>query len=178
MSISASTRRLTLALTLALSLSMFAAALLGPSQTLAKAHVSTCASARAKTRCIAHACPHKGKARRASKCGKHTGKKAKAPAQAAAHCEDGSTPARASSGAFSCADGSEPACANGAIPTRLGRRLLCPVIFGEEASSGETECEEGTAGCIAGTVPGAPSGEQACEGSASEGASVLCEGES
>jgi hypothetical protein len=191
MPISSSTRRLALTLTLVLSLVAFAAALLlGPSQTLAKAHVSTCSSAHPKTKCTGHACAHMGKGRHTSKCAKHHKKKAKPPAQVAARCEDGSTPARAGDGSFSCEDGSLPACANGAIPTpsRNGRSLLCPIIVEEEAEAGETECEDGPGTCSAGVTPGvaagsptaagAPSEEQVCEGAAGEGSSAPCPVES
>jgi hypothetical protein len=182
MPITASTRRLALALTLALSLGIFVAALIGPSQTLAKAHSSTCSSAHHKTNCTTPACSHKSKAHHASKCPPKHAKK-KAPALAGAVCEDGSAPARAKGGSFSCDDGSEPTCENGAIPTRSGngKTLVCPIIFEEETSSGETECEEDTSGCSAGTVPGTPAGPAAgsrtCAGSTSEGAAV-CEAES
>jgi len=184
MPISASIRRFALALTLALSLGMFVAALLGPSQTLAKAHVSTCSSTHPKAKCNTHACSHKGRARHASKCtGKHSKKKSTPPAPAA-RCEDASVPVRAASGSFSCDDGSEPTCENGATPTRSGngKSLVCPVILEEEpGGSGETECEEGPGSCSAGTTPGPTTGSAAgtkvCEGSASEGSSALCEEE-
>jgi hypothetical protein len=180
-------RRLALALTLALTLSAFVVALLGPAQTLAQTRKAACpTTTHAKKKHTAQCTQptHKGKAqtRRASKRRvkpntKKTGKTispASAPA-APALCEDGNAPVRAADGTFSCADGSEPECEGGATPTasRSGGLLLCPVsaVSAEaESSSNEAECEQEGLGCA--TV----SGEQACETPGADGSSEFaCE---
>jgi hypothetical protein len=181
--------------TLALSLVVMAAALLGPSQTLAQTHRSSCpTAAHAKAKCKAHACvqsSHKGKAHHAAKCqGKHAGKKgpkkSARQALAPAYCEGGGTPVQAANGSFSCEDGSEPQCENGAIPTPRGKSLVCPVVFNEESSSSQAECEEeegagscagGGSGTPSGAAPRSGAGGQACEESSSEGSPSQCEAE-
>jgi hypothetical protein len=186
-SISASTRRFALALTLALSLAALVAALLGPTQTLAQARGSSCSGAHAKTKCTEHACSqssHKGRAHHTSKCHVKRTSTKKSPkthqATTPAYCEDASAPVRAMSGSFSCEDGSEPQCDEGAQPQRSanGKSLVCPVLPEEEPSAGETECEEGLgATCSAGDTSPAVS-EPTCEASASAAPSSLCEAES
>jgi hypothetical protein len=169
----------TLAVTLALSLSAFVVALFGPAQTLAQAHKASCPSAvHAKTKHGAHACTqpsHKTKRHAKHSAKKKTHKKTHGASQATApaHCEDGSAPLRASDGSFACDDGSEPECEDGATPkaSRTGNSLVCLVAAEGEASASEAECEEEGLGCSAGSE----SGEQACE--AAEGSSPACEGE-
>jgi hypothetical protein len=160
-----SIRRLTLALTLALSLSAFVVALLGPAQTLAQTRRATCpTAAHAKKRHAARCTQpsHKSKAdahrRHVKLKTKKTGSPTSAPA-APALCEDGDAPVHTAEGTFSCADGSEPECEGGATPTAShnGNLLLCPVSAESESSSNEAECEQEGLGCATGT------GEQACE---------------
>ena len=45
-------------------------------------------------------------------------KPAPAPVLTPAECEDGSSPVRSASGAYSCEDGSEPSCEDGSEPVR------------------------------------------------------------
>lgn len=176
-------RRLTLALTLTLSLSAFVVALLGPAQTLAQTRRATCpTAAHAKKKHVARCTQpsHKSKAqtRRAhkrpvklnTKTG-NTGSPTSAPA-APALCEDGDAPVRTAEGTFSCADGSEPECEGGATPTasRNGEVLLCPVSAETESSSSEAECEQEGLDCATGA------GEQACETPSASGSSeFVCE---
>lgn len=181
---------------LALALAALAVALMAPTQTLAQTHRSSCANTHAKTKCGAPACKQSSRKRKghhAVKCAtKHAGtkKNRKSISQplAAAQCADGSAPVLTSKGSFACDDGSEPQCENGAIPTKRGNRLVCPVIFEEEeSSSSEAECEEeGEEGTCAGASFG--SGEQPattssspanppCEESAGEGSPSQCEAE-
>lgn len=131
MPISASTRRFALALTLALSLALFVAALLGPSQTLAKAHVSTCSSTHPKTKCNTHACSHKGRARHASKCtGKHPTKKAKPPVILAEE-PGGSGETECEEGPGSCSAGVLP----GAVAGSATSEQTCEGLASEGSSS-------------------------------------------
>jgi hypothetical protein len=180
-----SIRRLALALTLALTLSAFVVALLGPAQTLAQTRKAACPTSathgkkKPAVRCTRPAYKHKAQTRRTHKRRvkpntKTTGKTsppASAPA-APALCEDGNTPVRAADGSFSCADGSEPECEGGATPTAAhsGHRLLCPVSAESESSASEAECEQEGSGCAAGageevceTSGGADSSQFACE---------------
>lgn len=164
-------------MTLALTLSAFVVALLGPAQTLAQAHKASCSGAvHAKAKRGAHACAqssHKPKtkhhAKHASK--KKTHKKTHRASQATvpASCEDGSAPLRAGDGSFSCDDGSEPECEGGATPaaSRNGKSLVCLVAAEDETGASEAECEEEGLGC---------SFEQACEASG-EDSSSACESE-
>ena len=176
-------RRLALAVTLALSLSAFAVALLGPAQTLAQAHKAACLNAaHAKTKHGVHACTqstHKPKRHAKHSSKKKTRKKTDKALQSTvpAHCEDASLPVRASDGSFSCDDGSEPECEDGATPTpsRNGKSLVCAVLSEGEAGASEAECEEEDLGCAAGG--GAGPGEQACEVPTGEESSPICEGE-
>jgi hypothetical protein len=169
------TRRLAAILALALSLAAATAALLGPSQTLAQTHRSSCASAHAKARCNARTCAqsaHKGRGRHTARCHTNRASAKKAPktsrqALALAYCEGGGAPVQAEDGSFSCEDGAQPQCENGAIPTPRGKSLVCPVIFSEETSSGQAECEEEGAGSACASS-GSGSGEQACEESSGE----------
>jgi len=165
------TRRLAAVLALALSLVLAATALMGPSQTLAQTRRSSCASAHTKVRCNTRACTQsarRGKGRHAARChtnrtSKKTRKATSHQALAPAYCEGAGAPVQAEDGSFSCEDGAEPQCENGAIPTPQGKSLVCPVIFSEESSSGEAECEEeGASAC-------ASSGEQLCEEVSGEG---------
>jgi hypothetical protein len=170
------TRRLAAVLALALTLALAAAALMGPSQTLAQTHRSSCASTHAKVKCNTRACTQstrKGRGRHAAKChtnraSRKTRKTTSHQALAPAYCEGGGAPVQAEDGSFACEDGAEPQCENGAIPTPRGKSLVCPVIFSEESSSGEAECEEEGTGSAC-----ASSGEQACEEASSE--SQQCE---
>jgi hypothetical protein len=174
-----STRRLTSTLSLVVFLAVLVAALLGPAQTLAQTHKTSCSHTKPKRG--AHACAsHKGRARHANKHrGKHTlatTPSETAPAVEPASCEDGSTPVKEANGSFSCADGSEPACEDGASPTRShdGKSLLCPVIAEPESETGEGECEEGlSALCSTEPLPG--SKERTCEVSSSTSSSFICE---
>jgi hypothetical protein len=180
-------RRLALALTLALTLSAFVVALLGPAQTLAQTRKAACPTSathgkkKHAARCTQPS--HKSKAqtrhasrRRVKPNTKTTGKTsppASAPA-APALCEDGNAPMRAADGTFSCADGSEPECEGGATPTasHSGHRLLCPASAEAEAesSSNEAECEREGSGCAT------AAGEEVCETSGSGGSSEFaCE---
>jgi hypothetical protein len=171
-------RRLALAVTLALSLSAFVVALLGPAQTFAQTHRYTCPSAaHAKAKHGACTQPsHKPKPKRHAKhtSAKKTHKKTHQALQATvpAHCEDGSLPVRASDGSFACDDGSEPECEDGATPTpsRNGKSLVCAVLSEGDAGASEAECEAEALGCTTG------SGEQTCEASG-EDSSSACEGE-
>jgi len=179
--ITTSTRRLASIATLVVFLAVLATALLGPAQTLAQTHKSSCS--RTKGKHGAHACvqsSHRGKKHRSNKHhGRHT--LANAPSETAAvsepaSCEDGSAPIQAANGSFSCADGSEPECEDGANPTRShnGKTLLCAVIAESESESAEDECEEGlSALCSTEPLPGAK--EQACEVSSSTSSSFVCE---
>lgn len=180
-------RRLTSALALAVSLGALVAALVAPSQSLAKSHKPTCSTSasHAKTKRTVHACAqssHKGKsnAHHAPKRhATHALTKATSPAPsspAAAYCEDGSAPVRATDGSFSCDDGSQPECEGGSTPTPSinGTSLVCPVS--SEGGSGEAECAEGPGSiCSAGTSYG--TSEQACETS-SNSSNFVCERES
>jgi hypothetical protein len=164
-------------MTLALALSAFVAALLGPAQTLAQAHKASCPSVHAKAKHGAHACTqpsHKPK-RHAKHASKRKTRKKKHPASQAtvpAYCEDGSAPLRAGDGSFSCDDGSEPECEDGAAPkaSRNGKSLVCLVATEDEAGASEAECEEEGLSCGTGS-------EQACEAPAGEESSPVCEGE-
>jgi hypothetical protein len=172
-------RRLTLALTIALSLGALVIALIGPAETLAQTHKSACSGSAAhakKAKSTTHPCPtHKSKVKSTTKA-KHTKKKHHKSGglllRIPASCEDGNAPVL-SEGSFHCSDGSEPQCVDGATPTasRNGKMLLCPAVAGSEGSSGEAECEEEELECV--TSSG--SDEEACEASAS--GSVACEGE-
>jgi hypothetical protein len=175
------TRRLSLTMTLALSLAMLLVALLGPAATSAQTRKAACptSAARVKAKRAGRTCaPHKHKRHKH----KHADRRAKhgssdAPVVVAALCEDGSVPVRAGEG-FSCADGSEPECEDGATPTvsRNGKSLLCPLTDESEASLSEAECEEeGLLDC-SGLDSG--SNEQTCETSASEGSEFVCEDQS
>jgi hypothetical protein len=182
--ISTYTRRLALAVT---ALALLAAALLGPSQTLALTHKASCSasSARVAAKHGAHACVRAGRKHKHRHASRHAGAKALAGAPApaasspAATCADGSAPVRAGNGSFACDDGSEPECESGATPTRSGngKRLLCPSLNGDETEPGEeAECEEGfSLTCSDGTSP-APS-EHGCEEAADSGSSFACEAE-
>jgi cobalamin biosynthesis protein CobT len=175
------TRRLTLVLTLLLSLGVLVMALIGPAETLAQTRKLSCptTAARVKAKRAGRTCTqsHKSKTKRHAK---HKKKASKAPAKTtavAAICEDGSAPTRGASGEFACTDGSEPICEDGATPTAShnGKSLLCPVAGeSEESSAAEAECEEEGLECTGNTS--APS-EQSCEASASEGSSFICEAE-
>jgi hypothetical protein len=178
------TRRLSLVLTLLLSLGVLVTALVGPAETLAQTRKPSCstAAARIKAKRARRTCAqsHKGKAKHHTK-HKKKGAKAGAPigtVTVAAVCEDGSAPAPEASGEFTCTDGSEPACEDGATPTAShnGKSLLCPVVIeSEESSAAEAECEEEGLECTG--IASAPS-EQSCEASASESSSFVCEPES
>ncbi len=169
----------------AVALCLFAAALLGPAQTLAQTRKPACqTTAHAKAKHVTHACArpsHKSKTRRTAKhSSKHTSGKTTSglPGTAAsvpAQCENGSAPVRAS-GSFTCSDGSEPECEDGADPTasRNGRSLLCPALQEVEPTSAEAECEEEGLEC---TSLDSGTGEKGCEGSAGAGAGFACEGE-
>lgn len=135
MSISASIRRFALALTLALSLGMFVAALLGPSQTLAKAHVSTCSSTHPKPKCNSHACSHKGRAHHASKCtGKHSKKNVKPPV--ILEEEPGG------SGETECEEG-PGSCSAGTVPgPTAGSAAGTKVCEGSASEGSSALCEE------------------------------------
>ncbi len=189
-------RRLALPLALALSLGTFAAALLGPAQTLAQtqAHRAACSAAparstsgaHAKAKRTAHGCTqtsrkgkgraqtHRVNGRRVKLNTKRTSRTDSTPAASAAapaRCEDGATPVRAADGTFSCVDGSEPECEGGATPTAShgGSLLLCPVAAEVEAGANE-ECEAEGSGC-------AVSDEQSCETpGGGEDSEFACEG--
>jgi hypothetical protein len=174
-------RRLTLALTIALSLGALVIALIGPAETLAQTHKSACSGSAAhakKPKSATHPCPShksKGKGHGTSTKAKHTKKHHKSGGLLLgipASCEDGNAPTL-SEGSFHCSDGSEPQCVDGATPTasRNGKMLLCPAVAGSETSSGEAECEEEELECVASSG----SDEDACEATAS--GSVACEGE-
>jgi hypothetical protein len=175
-------RRITLALTIALSLGALVIALIGPAETLAQTHKSACSGSAAhakKPKSATHPCPsHKseGKGHGTSTKAKHAKKKhhksGGLPLRIPASCEDGNAPVL-SEGSFHCSDGSEPQCVDGATPTasRNGKMLLCPAVGGSEGSSGEAECEEEELECVASSG----SDEEACEAAAS--GSVACEGE-
>jgi hypothetical protein len=177
-------RRLTLAVTVLLSLGVLVAALIGPAQGLAQTRKPACSSsAHAKAKHATRACTRPSHKRKAKSHAKHmtTKKTSKGsptpPATVAAVCEDGSAPVRTSAGSFSCSDGSEPACESGATPTtsRSGKSLLCPVLTESEPGSTEAECEEEGLEC---TGVSSGSGEQGCEASASDSSSFVCEAES
>jgi hypothetical protein len=177
----------------ALSLGLLAAALLGPSQTLAQTRKAACSTVHAKAKRACAQSSHKGRHKRKThRAGKGNAKHALAKTKskggssspvvlAPATCENGSAPVR-SGGSFSCEDGSEPACEDGAAPTtsRNGKSLLCPAPAEPETSSGagsgEGECEEEEAlSCT--PVTGSGSSEHVCETSPSAGSSFVCEGE-
>ncbi|HEV3033172.1 MAG TPA: hypothetical protein VGX72_00150 [Solirubrobacteraceae bacterium] len=178
-------RRLALALTLALTLSAFVVALLGPAQTLAqtrkaacptsathgnKKHAARCTQPSHKGRAQTHH-PSKHRVKPNTKTTGETSPPASAPA-APALCEDGNTPVRAADGSFSCADGSEPECEGGASPTasHSGHHLLCPVSAEAESSSNEAECKQEGSGCATGA------GEEVCETSGSgDSSEFACE---
>jgi hypothetical protein len=182
------TRRRARIVTIALSLVVLAAALLGPSQTFAQTHKAACAAARGKA--AARACSshkHKRKPHHGDKKRKAAKSKAKGGASGPvilvpALCEDGSKPVRTGADGFTCEDGSEPSCEGNVAPTtsRNGKTLLCPAPGDPEASAGEgegqSECEEEEAlSCT--PVSESASGEKVCETSPSAGSSVACEGE-
>lgn len=84
--------------------------------------------------------------------------KRKAPAvlQVKATCEDGSTPARTGTDAFSCDDSSEPSCENGSFPivAASGKTLICndPAKTGSgPATTATSEAEEAV--CEDGSAP-------------------------
>ncbi len=191
MPISPPARRLTLALTLVLSLAVLVAALLGPSQTLAQARRATCSSSATDSRAklAVHTCVQPARKRRTHHATRHRAKHAKKtrkasprpPVLAAAYCEDGSVPVRAGNGSFSCDDGSEPACEDGSTPTvsRNGRSLVCPVAGEGEGEAGSSEeCQAGEAGAGCGAEAGSTSGVPACEAPSSEGSGPACEEQS
>jgi hypothetical protein len=176
-------RRLTLALSIALSLGALIVALIGPAETLAQTHKSACSSSAhgKKAKSTTHPCPShktttKGKgAGHSTAKAKHTKKRRKSGGvllRIPASCEDGNAPVQ-SEGSFHCSDGSEPQCVDGATPatSRNGKMLLCPAVAGSEGDSGEAECEEDELECVA--SPG--SDEEACEAATS--GSIACEGE-
>jgi hypothetical protein len=183
-------RRRARIVTIALSLVVLAAALLGPSQTLAQTHKPACAAARGRA---AHACSsHKGKHKRKPRHrGKNTTKRKATKTKGGASspvilvpalCEDGSKPIRAGADGFTCEDGSEPSCEDNVAPTtsRNGKTLLCPAPGESEASASEGESqgeceEEESLSCT--PVTESDSGEKVCETSPSAGSSVACEGE-
>ena len=182
------TRRSASMLTLVVSLAMLAAALLGPSQTLAQTRKLTCVSATAHTRAKhgAHGCTrsaHKRKTHHSTT--RHTGHalaktpQEVTPATTPAACEDGSAPVQASDGSFSCGDGSEPECEEGSAPTLSadGKSLVCLLPSEGEFESGEAECEEGL-GNECGLVTLSDADEQTCARTASSSSSFLCEAES
>jgi hypothetical protein len=173
-------------LTLAVSLAVLTAALLGPSQTLAQTRKLTCVNATIHTRAKrgAHGCTrssHKRKAHHPT--GRHTrhalvkAPQEVTPAVTPAACEDGSAPVQAGDGSFSCGDDSEPECEDGSAPMRSadGKSLVCLLPSEGESEAGEAECEEGLGNeCGLATLPDAD--EQSCAMTAS--ASFLCEAES
>jgi hypothetical protein len=187
MTTSPKARRLAPISTLALSLCVLAAMLLGASQTLAQTRKPSCSTSsspardRRSTRSCAepsHRTAGRTQSRRSGK--RHakrtpaggTRKRSSQIPPPAAVCEDGSAPARDQEGSFSCADGSEPICEDGATPTlsHKGKSLVCPVPDEPEPGSSETECEEaGFADC--------GSDELACEAPAGESSSAACEEE-
>jgi hypothetical protein len=173
-------RRLARPLALAISLGALALALLGPSQTLAQTHRTSCSSTHAKAKHTSHSCPqpsHKTKTRPAAKRHvkrSHTNTKggshgSKAKGFTPALCEDGSTPVLGAE-RFSCEDGSEPLCEDGATPTRSsnGKSLVCAAASEPEAPGGELECEGREVEEGSGCTVGAEAGEQLCEASACE----------
>lgn len=177
-------------LTLAVSLAALAAALFGPSQTLAQARKLTCVSATAHTRAKhdAHVCVRSSHKRKAHHPTGHHTKHAltKAPGEATptttpAACEDGSAPISAGDGSFSCGDGSEPECEDGSAPTRSadGNSLVClpPSEEEAEAEAGEAECEEGL-GNECGLAPLLDADERSCATTTSSSSDFLCEAES
>lgn len=180
-------------LTVALALAAFAAALLAPAQTLAHAHRSRCPHAHATSKCGAPACKQSSRKRKGHHTGKCATRRASAPRAGApldarsrakkrhsspsqplaeAQCANSSPPVSSGEGSFTCEDGSEPQCEDGAIPTPRSSLLVCPVIFEEESSSGEAECEEEETCAGASTPAGAP-----CEEASDEGSSSQCEAE-
>ncbi|HTU79620.1 MAG TPA: hypothetical protein VMF09_12755 [Solirubrobacteraceae bacterium] len=185
-------RRLARPLPIALTLAVLTAALLGPAETLAQTHRTTCPSAGAHTRDkrARRACApssHKPKTHHAVKRDAGKGRSKARPARKSgrsrtsgftpARCEDGSVPALAADGSFSCEEGSEPHCEDGATPTRAtgGKTLVCAPASEPQAPAGaETECEELEEGeaeeasaCPAGASSGSGSGsgEQSCQAS-------------
>lgn len=157
-----------MALTLALTLSAFVVALMGPAQTLAQTRKAACptsathAKKKHAARCTQPSRKSKAQTRHANRRRvkpntKATGKTS--PPAAPALCEDGSTPVRAADGTFSCTDGSEPECEGDATPTasHSGHLLLCPVAAEAESSANESECEQEGSGCATGA------GEEGCE---------------
>jgi hypothetical protein len=176
-------RRLTLALTIALSLGALVTALIGPAETLAQTHKTACSSSghTKKAKSTTHPCPtHKSEVKskvksRSTTKAKHAKKRHKRAAplpRIPASCEDGSAPVL-SEGSFHCSDGSEPQCVDGATPaaSHNGKMLLCPAVAGGEGSSAEAECEEEELECVASSSPD----EEACEAAAN--GSIACEGE-
>jgi hypothetical protein len=194
------TRRLASALSLAFALAALALTLIAPSQTIARSltgsdtRASACSASRARTAGVVHvhACIQSAHKRRRSThrqaksharrghTKKHTHAKAPVkPAPVPASCEDGSAPVREAGGSFTCRDGSEPECEDGATPapSRTGTKLLCPATSEGSPESGEGGCEEGADGGCDGEPPEGAS-ERECAGSASEGSSFACDGES
>lgn len=157
-------------------------ALLGPSETFAQTHKTTCSSSHAKGGHATRTCSrslHRTKTRAAKHRAKRSHAKtrtnrgapgAKAREYVPAVCQDGSSPVLGAEGSFSCADSSEPLCEDGATPTRSsdGKSLVCALASEPEAAGGEVECEEPEAeegsGCSVGSEPGG----QACEASGCE----------
>jgi hypothetical protein len=175
--------RSTLALTLALSLGVLVAALLGPAQTLAQTRKVGCptSAARAKAKREGHTCLPSSRKDKVKRHGKHRLEKSSKTGSTgstavAAVCEDASAPVRGPSGGFSCADGSEPTCEDGATPTAShnGKSLICLLAAESEPSTAEAECEAEGLEC---TGMSAGSAEQSCEASASESSSFVCEAE-
>lgn len=187
-------RRPALVALLALSLGILAAALLGPSQTLAQTRRSSCAGiTHARAVHGTHVCPQPSNTKKPKAHTRHTakphghhtaagkvtkGKRGAAAATAPALCEDASTPVRTADGSFSCDDGSEPACEDGATPTRSanGRSLVCALADEGESGSGTAECEEeDQSACAVGS--GSDGGEPACEANGEASSEEACEAE-
>ncbi len=180
--------------TIALSLCMLVAALLGPSQTLAQTHKAACAAAHGKA---ARACPqssHKNKHKphhTSKSSAKHKPAKTKGKGKngssspvilVPALCENGDKPVREGTNGFACEDGSEPSCEGGVAPTtsRNGKTLLCAVPAEPETSAaegeGQGECEEEES-LSCSPVSESDTVEKVCEVSPGSDSSFTCEGE-
>lgn len=180
------TRRLPPALTLAMSVLVLVAALLGPAQSLAQTRKLSCSSSSTHPRSkhTSHACvvrpSHKRKAHHAAgRHGKHSlagGAPGTTVALVPATCEDGSTPVQAADGSFSCDDGSAPECEDGSTPTPAdkGTSLVCAVPIEDLSEDEEAECEEELTGaCTVEPISGA--NEQTCTTSPASSSGFVCE---
>ncbi len=178
LSISPPTRRLTLALTLALSLGVFAAALLGPSQTLAKAHVSTCAMRPRQDQVHRPCLPTQGQSASREQARQAHRQESQGPGPGG-----GALRRRQHTGAglerrLLVRRRLRTGLRRRRDPDALGQAPLVPRLLRRRSELRRSGMRRRHRRLHRRHGPRRTSGEQACEGSASEGSSFVCEGES